>query len=258
MVPWAGCDEYSSARRFLRPITATGLLLIGCLLASCEATQAVSGDAARTASAEATSIGAPATIIVARRRWHIDIGFATADLGEPLDSVAATLPGVKYLFFGFGDRHYLMAKRKNAPAMLGAVFPGPGIILVTGLKHTPAEAFGAGQVIELAVSPGQTRAIQAFIWDSLTHVTGQPITPYARGPYEGSLYFSSAVRYSAFHTCNTWAAEALRAAALPIRSGAILFAWQLWPQVEKLRGIRAPLRSNLNRREAVFHSGKQP
>jgi Protein of unknown function (DUF2459) len=213
---------------------------MGCLLASCEATHAVRGGAVRTPSVESTSISAPAAIIVARRRWHIDIGFATADLGAPLDSVAATLPGVKYLFFGFGDRHYLMAKRKNVPAMLGAIFPGPGIMLVTGLEHTPAEAFGAEQVIELAVSPAQARAIQAFIWNSLTHVAGQPITPYARGPYEGSLYFSSAVRYSAFHTCNTWAAEALRAAALPIRRRAILFAWQLWPQVQKLVGENSP------------------
>ena len=64
-----------------------------------------------------------AVIYVARRSWHIDVGFAVADLQPPLNAVAAQFPGVRYLFFGFGDRHYLLAKDRNAPVLLAALWP---------------------------------------------------------------------------------------------------------------------------------------
>ena len=58
------------------------------------------------------------TVYVVRRKWHIDVGFAAADLG-PLAFVSAEFPGAKYVFFGFGDRHYLLAKQPRCPGPVG-------------------------------------------------------------------------------------------------------------------------------------------
>jgi hypothetical protein len=200
------------------------------------------------------AVAARTTVIfVARRDWHIDIGFAAADLGAPLDALIGQFPGVRYVFFGFGDRHYLLAKRQNVPAMLGALWPGPGLMLITGLIADPAQAFGADLVIELRVSATQAQGVQAFIARTMgrgdSPVGGDPppnsagvtpgVTSYAMGPYEGSLYFSAMPRYSAFHTCNTWAAEALQAGGLPVRSTTVLFAGQLWRQVRKVAAAKA-------------------
>jgi hypothetical protein len=197
-----------------------------------------------------SAVAARTTVIfVARRDWHIDIGFAAADLEAPLDASIGQFPGVRYVFFGFGDRHYLMAKSRNVPAMLGALWPGPGLMLITGLIAAPSEAFGADQVIELRVSDAQARGVQGFIARSMARsdspVGGDPpansarVTPDAPGPYEGSLYFAAISRYSALHTCNTWAAEALQAGGLPVRSSAVLFAGQLWRQVRKVAAAKA-------------------
>ena len=194
-------------------------------------------------------VAARTVIFVARRAWHIDIGFAAADLGAPLDALIAQFPGVRYVFFGFGDRHYLMAKSQNVPAMLGALWPGPGLMLITGLITDPTQAFGADQVIELRVSATQAQAVEAFIartmgrsgaavgGDRPAHSTA--VTPYATGPYEGSLYFTAIPRYSAFHTCNSWAAETLQAGGLPVRSAGVLFAAQLWGQVRQVAAAQA-------------------
>jgi hypothetical protein len=182
----------------------------------------------------------PAVIYVARRSWHIDIGFAAADLQPPLDAVAAQFPGVRYLFFGFGDRHYLLAKDRNAPVLLAALWPGRGMILATALASSPQAAFGAAHVATLSLTDKQMRDIQAFVWRSLDKQSAEPesggsgIKPYAAGPYEGSLYFAATPTYWAFHTCITWAAESLRAAALPIHSAGVIFAGQLWTQVRRL------------------------
>jgi Protein of unknown function (DUF2459) len=177
-------------------------------------------------------------MFVVRRGWHIDIGFAAADLKPPLDSLVPQFPGVKFLFFGFGDEHYLQAKNHNAPVLLAALWPGRALILATGLTASPQDAFGASQVIALTVTEPQSRNAQDFIWRSLQ----QPVAQMT-GPYEGSLYFTATAKYSAVHTCNTWAAESLAAAALPVHSGGVIFAGQLWSQVrrvEKKQSAGAP------------------
>jgi hypothetical protein len=188
-------------------------------------------------SSVAQSLPAPqesAVIYVARRGWHVDVGFAAAELQPPLKSLMNEFPGAQYLFFGFGDRHYLLAKNRSAPVMLAALWPGLGMILATGLKSPPSSAFGGSHVVSLAVTLRQASDAQTFVWQSLGKQSTEDVKSYAPGPYEGSLYFQATPKYSAFHTCNTWAAESLAAAALPIHGARVIFAGQLWSQVRRL------------------------
>jgi hypothetical protein len=116
---------------------------------------------------------------------------------------------------------------------LGALWPGASILLTTGLTNSPAQAFGATQVISLDISQGQMLELQSFIWRSL-RTQGGLLNVYRQGPYEDSVYFLAAQKYSALHTCNTWGAEALRAAGFHVRSVGVIFAWQLWTQARRL------------------------
>jgi hypothetical protein len=184
-------------------------------------------------------------VYVVRRTWHIDIGFTAQDLQSPLAAVRNSFPDAKYLEFGFGDRQYLTNQRRGAGTLLSALWPGPGLILMTALKLTPQEAFGAEHVYELRVSVRQMSDIQQFIWHTLTH-DQHSITPLEAGPYEGSLFYAAVPKYSAVHTCNTWAAEALRAARLPVRSTGVVFAGQLWSEVRPLAQTRAPSRDRVD------------
>jgi hypothetical protein len=221
-------------RRLLIALLATLLAtLVATLLWAPQSSFALASNAVRQPSE---------VIYVVRRGWHIDIGFAVAELGPSLQSVSARFPGARYVFFGFGDKHYLLAKNRNGPVLLGALWPGPGMILATALDSTPQAAFGQAHVIALGVAPVQVQAAQAFIWRSLTH-HDDAVVPYGEGPYEGSLFFAAMQKYSAFHTCNTWAAEALKAAQLPIRSVGVIFAGQLWGPVRRLSHRRASLPS---------------
>ncbi len=179
-------------------------------------------------------------IYVVRRGWHVDIGFAADQLVPPLSGLEAPLPGLAYLLVGFGDRQYLIARRHGLPAMWGALWPGRGLILATGLAATPGAAFGQAHVIALKVTDSQERAAQDFVWKSLTPsaTTGAPPPLADPGPYPGSEYYAAVPRYSAVHTCNTWAAEVLHQAGLPIRSRGVIFAGQLWKQARRLDRFR--------------------
>jgi len=201
----------------------------------------------RAVEAPSGAAASRTSIIVARRGWHIDIGFRTADVQGPLASLSAQFVHSQYVFFGFGDRHYLVANNKNFPGLMAALWPEGGVILVTMLRATSEEAFGTGHAISLTVNSAEALAAQAFVWNSLLKADGVPVF-YREGPYAGSLFFAAVPKYSAVHTCNTWAAEGLRAAGLPIHSRGVLFASQLWSQIRRIEDTMA---ANSDRDAAV-------
>jgi len=237
---------------------STLLLLVGCSspgtrrvadqqTLTSSAASTVHSAASTVHSAASTVYGAEATVYVVRRGWHIDVAFAAADLESPLASVRNDFPGANYLTFGFGDRRYLM--HRSGLTMLEALWPGPGLVLVTGLRATLEEAFGEQEVIRLAVSQAQLIDVQQFVWDTFAEVEGG-VTPLQTGPYSGSSYYASVQRYSGLHTCNTWAAEALQAAGLSIRSRGVEFSGELWGQVEHLHSQQGHLNAH---QESVAH-----
>jgi uncharacterized protein (TIGR02117 family) len=179
------------------------------------------------------AVGPPVTLFVIKRSWHTDIGFAVADLRPPLMSLHVALPNARYLLFGFGDKRYLVSHAGSVGRLSGAVWPGEGLVLLTGLEGPPEVAFGANEVARLNVSPSQAQALQDFVWRTFATDNGTAKL-LAPGPYEGSLYYASTVRYSGLHTCNTWTAESLRAAGLPVHTFGVEFSGQVWRQVRKI------------------------
>lgn len=172
-------------------------------------------------------------VYVVRRSWHIDIGFPASELGPSLAQLGAQFPLMKTVQLGFGDRRYLLSRQHGAGTLLSALWPGQGLILVTALTTSPREAFDEASVIELHVNSDQSLQIQQFIRQAMSDKEG-PASPLAPGPYAGSLFYAATPRYSALHTCNTWAAEALQSAQLPVHSTGVEFAGQLWSQAKRL------------------------
>jgi hypothetical protein len=180
----------------------------------------------------------PLMVYVVRRKWHVDVGFAVADVEAGLAPIAAQFPTAKYLFFGFGDRHYLMTKDKGTPLILGALWPGPALLLVTAIDGTPPQAFGTSEVIRIGLNTDEVRAMQAFMRSSIAE---SDLSPFAPGPYAQSAYYPAVQQYSLLHTCNTWVAEALRAARQPVHSKGVILAGQLWRQVTRLAEPALPV-----------------
>jgi Protein of unknown function (DUF2459) len=172
-------------------------------------------------------------LYVVRRGWHIDVGFATDDLAGPLTLAREQFPHARFFTFGFGDRRYLHAHNPDFPNMLAALWPGDGLLLITALQGTPQQAFGQSQVVELTVAAGQALQAQRRIAASMSLQNGKAQSD-GPGPYEGSAYWRSSLRYSAGYTCNTWAAQILRSTGLPLQVRGVLFAGQVWRPVQRL------------------------
>lgn len=163
------------------------------------------------------------TIDVVERDWHTDICVRTADAGPAVTAFAAGYNGSRFLCFGFGDRHYVLTRERNAWTLISALFPGEGAILLTVLRDTPAAAFGADNVVRLGISQDGLDNLRAFLIKAVqTDATGA-VVRLGEGPYEGGLFLGATATYTGFYTCNTWTAEGLRTAGVPM-SGPVLFA----------------------------------
>jgi hypothetical protein len=202
--------------------------LAALLLAACSTPRSSAPSGLKAAISQASG-----SVFVVRRDWHVDIAFAVDDMSAPLNTLAGQFPGARYLVFGFGDRRYLKSRNKHLPNMVAALWPGRGLILMTALSAEPGKAFGDRQVIGLPVSADALLAAQASVWASLSMQDGS-VESEGAGPYDGSVFLDTSAHYSAVHTCNTWAAQVLRASGLPIHSTGVVFAGQLWGQVQYL------------------------
>ncbi len=165
------------------------------------------------------------TVFLIVRGWHTDIAIPAAVADRRLATLHAAFPGARYLVFGVGARGFVQTENTDILDMLLALLPNPTAMLVTGLTATPDIAFPPpADVTPVRLTPAGLARLSGFIADSFEYAPTHAPRLLAKGPYPGSLFYYATPTYSAVYTCNTWAAQALRAGRLPVRTTATLFA----------------------------------
>jgi hypothetical protein len=207
-----------------RVTSRLAILLLAGTLAGC-----ASAPPASVAPASADAV----TIAVVDRGWHTDIALPADQISGPLAVLARSSPGARYLVFGFGDRAYFMTREETVGQTLTALFPGPGVILLTGLRATPVEAFGAGNVVMLRLPRPAFDHVAEFVWMTLA-IPGGAAQRLADGPYAGSAFYASGTTYDALDNCNAWTVRALHHGQLPVDTALVLFAEQVMGQARRL------------------------
>ncbi len=224
LLRWAGRRStnnpdrpFAKGRRWLQA-TVLALLALGC-------------------GAEATHGAAPATeVYVISNGWHTEIGLPAALLGGPLAAVRRDFPGAAYVAFGWGERAFYMSPSPTWTEALRALLPARAVLLVLALGTVPSRAFVAGiRVTALPLRPAGERELAAFLWRSFAQTKAGEPDRLGPGPYPASAFYAATGTYDGGHTCNTWTAEALSEAGLPVRTAGVIFAGQVMRQVRALR-----------------------
>ena len=165
-------------------------------------------------------------VYVVEGGWHVEIGIPVSELDKNLQFYKNVFPGANTLMFGYGKRTFFTAAVKTPSEYLLGPFPGPAVIHVVGLRVTAVAAYTAEDVITLALPPGGGRMLSEFIWHDLAKdAAGKPVE-VVRSTNPDGLFYDAARDYNLFHTCNTWAAEALQAAGLPVSRDGVIFSAQ--------------------------------
>ncbi len=110
-------------------------------------------------------------------------------------------------------------------------------MLVRALHRSPAETFGNTNVYAVLVSREGIDRLSRYLWEYLDKDGQGQLHRAADGPYPESAFYGSAGTYVIANTCNTWTAEALNVAGLPVSAAGVMFADQV---VDSVRGLAIP------------------
>jgi len=166
--------------------------------------------------------------------WHTELGLPLEAITGSLTALKADFPGARYLVFGWGAHDYYMAQNPGIGDLLRAAASGPAVMLVIPVEISPEAFFGAANVLAVPAPPRGVQRLSDFLWGYLAVDKEGPPRRIGTGPYPHSVFFASAGTYNLGHTCNTWTAEALHAAGLPVTAAGVVFAGQVLDQLRSI------------------------
>jgi uncharacterized protein (TIGR02117 family) len=185
--------------------------------------------------AAAALASAPGDIVyVIAGSWHTEIALPRDEMAGGLARLAAIFPTAPYLIFGWGARDFYMARNPGLGDLLRAAVPGPAVMLVIPLGVRPTAYLGPANAWGIPLSRAGAARLSQFLWDSVAkNRAGEPIRAGA-GPIPQSEFYAASGSYDAADTCNTWTAEALHAAGLPVSAAGVVLAGQVIGQIKNL------------------------
>lgn len=176
------------------------------------------------------------TIYVVSGGWHTELGLPSEGLTGDLAALKPEFPTARYIIFGWGARDYYTAQNAGIGDLLRAAVPGPAVMLVIPLQISPEVFFGPSNVFVLSAPREGIQRLAQFLWDYLAVDSERLPRRIGTGPYPQSVFYASTGTYNLGHTCNTWTAEALQVAGLPINAAGVVFASQLLGQLPSIIG----------------------
>jgi uncharacterized protein (TIGR02117 family) len=172
------------------------------------------------------------TIFVVHDAWHAAIVIKKADISVVVLPELRDFPTADYVEFSWGDRDYFPAPDGGVGLALKAAFWSSGSILhVVGFKDAVENAYPGADIIGINLSEEGFQRLIKFISDTFSR-PHPPAPAEARpGLFSNGRFYSAEGKFSLLRTCNTWVAEALNTAGLPINPGYVITAANLGNQV---------------------------
>jgi uncharacterized protein (TIGR02117 family) len=172
-------------------------------------------------------------VFVVNHGWHSAIVIGKADIPEGLLPEIGDFPDADYLEIGWGDRDYYQAPDPGLGSALKAAFWSSGSVLhVAAFKGSVENYFPQSEIVEIALSDEAFRQLVQFISDTFLRSDSAPVETRS-GLYGNSRFYAARGRFHLFRTCNTWVAEALHSAGLPISPAYAISAGNLMYQVKQ-------------------------
>ena len=163
--------------------------------------------------------GAPAKVIyVVSHGWHTGIALKREDIPTTVLWPELTdFAQNDYIEVGWGDGDYYPAPETTWSMTIKAGFSSTRSVLhVAGFNEPVRKFFAASEVVEVALSDEAFKELCAFIARTHERVPGDEGGKIPPGLYGNSRFYPAQGKFRVFYNCNTWVAEALRAAGLPM------------------------------------------
>jgi len=156
---------------------------------------------------------------VVEHGWHAGLVVDRRALPQGLWPEQDDFPDASYLEVGWGDAKFYQARDPGVGLALEAALVSSGSALhLVGLPALPSQVFAGREVVEVRLSRPGLDALARFVDDTFAReglARAPRLGPGLYGP-SVSAFYPARGRYHLLNTCNTWIADALRAAGAPI------------------------------------------
>ncbi len=167
--------------------------------------------------------------------WHTGIVIAGDNLGDHLGflNTDAHFGGGRFYEFGWGDKGFYQAQRITPGLAVRAIlWPTDSVMHVVAMPDSPDRFFPDSRTIEISVSGRGLAELTAFIAGSFARDDSGGVFRDVEGLYGTSWFYQGAGSYYLTKTCNSWSAEALHSAGLPVSYRLALTADAVMEQAE--------------------------
>jgi uncharacterized protein (TIGR02117 family) len=176
-----------------------------------------------------------AHVFVVHDNWHSAILVRTADLSPGILPELRDFSGADYLEFSWGDREYFPHPDPGVSlALKAALWSSGSVIHVVGVRDSPATAYPNAEIITIAMTAAEFQRLVQFVSKTFARSDSESTSEALPGLSENARFYAAQGRFSIFRTCNTWVAEALQAAELPVNPAWVITARSLGRNVRPL------------------------
>jgi uncharacterized protein (TIGR02117 family) len=175
------------------------------------------------------------SVFIVHNAWHAAIVLERKDLSTDALPELADFPDAKFIEFSWGDRDFFTDPNAGVWAALRAAFWSSGSVLhLVGFNNSIAQFYRGSETTELLLAAPAYRLLIDFLSQAFARPAPLGRTQPSPGLFANSRFYPSTGRFSLSRTCNTWVAEALSAAGLPVSPGGVLTAGSLASEIAPL------------------------
>jgi len=220
-------------------LAARQLLALGLAAILLCAIQGVANDAASPSWTCSAGHSNCRSVTIVHNSWHAAIVLRQSDLAANPIPELADFPAAQFIEFGWGDQDYFPDPNSGVFAAIKAgLWSSGSVIHLVGFSD-PIEDFYRGAAITgLRMNEAAYRRLLGYIDETFRRDSRSNRAPAAAGLFAYSRFYPAHRRFSLLRTCNTWVAEALEQAGLPISAAFVITAGHLQNQLAAV--TRAP------------------
>jgi uncharacterized protein (TIGR02117 family) len=194
----------------------------------------VAGEAPATWDCAAQDVNCQKVFVV-YDSWHAALVLRKSDISERTVPELIDFPTAEMIEFSWGDQDYFPDPDSGVLAALKAAFWSKGSVLhLVGFNGNTRDVYRSAEISEMSLSKDAFVRLIAFI--AAEFARADPALPGKPRPglFAYSRFYGARSKFSFARTCNTWVAEALSHAGVPIHAASVITASNLASQLADL------------------------
>ena len=172
------------------------------------------------------------TIFIVDNSWHAAIVLDRNDLSLVTLPELKDFPNAKFIEFSWGDQDFFPDPDSGIWAALrAALWSGGSVLHLVGFSESVSQFYSDARIFELQVNLAAQAELIRYLRQSFARPDSAGRAPASPGLFAYSRFYPATGKFGVLRTCNTWVAEALESAGLPLSPGSVLTAGNLASQL---------------------------